>query len=144
MTWGARLAVASFVLAQLALPLCLVECFPFSMLTMSNFRSGPSCRYRAWDEDGRPIARHALKLHRSVGVDPEPPGGFGRSYGPGLAEFGLVAGPTRLVGHVQDALRAYPRLRKVVVEQEVWGPQQGRLVLLRRQTFAIDNPWYRP
>jgi hypothetical protein len=131
-----------FGLASLAIPLFLVELFPFSRAPM--FADAPQlyCDYAIYSPEGKRLPEGDLGLQRNYWGNPIGVG-VGFRPRPTLDHFGDVADLELVTQHVAEHLARFPELPYVEVNQEVIGAVDSDHVgPLQERRWRVDNPHF--
>ncbi len=135
-------AVVAFCAANVLVPLCLVELYPFSRAPMFCDAPQRYCDYQVTAPDGSALNVKDFALQRNywgnplVGMGVRPPETLDR--------FGEVPSRDEVTAHVRERLARFPGLEYVEVVQEVVGPVDERHVgVVRREAWRVENPHFR-
>lgn len=137
------LAVGTFVFLNVALPLLIMDLYPFSRAPM--FADAPlrCCDYHVYDPRGQELTLVDFGLQRNYWGNPI---GVGVGFLPPetVDQFGTIASQQEVTEMVRRRLAAFPYLTFVDVQQDEIADQDGQRVgVVSSKRWRIPNPAFK-
>lgn len=134
--------IAIFLILNVAIPLALMDLYPFSRGPMFSDSPRHYSQFRVMSPEGKELDLMDFGLHRIYWGNP-PGSGSGYFLPPTIDHFGSIPDTTTIAQQVQKKLQEMPNLSHVNVVHETVGDVDGnRVGVVSRVEIQVDNPAY--